>query len=231
MKSSRRYMHDATGGNRIVQSCDKPNMECDDARMWISTRIDGEQVADVDLVDAHIATCEECATFAGEAHRLKRVMAFRPVRDEPLDLARLVLNKAGAPNLGSGEWKRTLLAATGFTLLLLSIPGVLFGSTMLGTELGATDHSGRHLGAFGAALAFGFIYAAWRPERAIGLVPLTSALGAMIILTGIIDVARGLSNGMAEMSHMLELIGVVLLWEISGSRRRLWQLSGRIALH
>jgi predicted anti-sigma-YlaC factor YlaD len=206
-------------------------MECDDARLWISTRIDGEQVSDVDRLDAHVAMCEECAAFAGGAHRLKRVMAFRPVRDEPLDLAPLVLNKAGAPNLGSGEWKRTLLGAAGVTLLLLSIPGVLFGSTMLGTELGSTDHSGRHLGAFGAALAFGFLYAAWRPERAIGLVPLTSALGALILVTGIIDTARGSAAGFAEASHLLELIGVVLVWEISGGRHRLHRMSGRFVLH
>jgi hypothetical protein len=158
-------------------------------------------------------------------------MAFQPVRSEPLDLAPLVLNRAGAPNLGSGEWKRTLLAAAGVTLLVLSIPGVLFGSTVLGADLGSTDHSGRHLGAFGAALAFGFLYTAWRPERAIGLVPLTSALGALILMTGIIDTARGSATGVAEAGHLLELIGVTMVWEISGGRRRLPRSPGRFALH
>jgi hypothetical protein len=157
-------------------------------------------------------------------------MAFQPVRNEPLDLAPLVLNRAGAPSLGSGEWKRSLLGAVGVTLFLLSIPGVLFGSSVSGAALGASDHSGRHLGAFGAALAFGFLYAAWRPERAIGLVPLTSALGALILLTGIIDTARGSATGLAEAGHLLELIGVAMVWEVSGGRRRLPRIPGRFAL-
>ncbi|MFW2383160.1 MAG: zf-HC2 domain-containing protein [Acidimicrobiales bacterium] len=206
-------------------------MECRNAQMWISARMDGELVDDSEAVDQHVATCEECAAFAGGAHRLKRMMALQPVRSEPLDLAPLVLNRAGAPNLGSGEWKRILLGAAGLTLLLLSVPGVLFGSTMLGAELGSTDHSGRHLGAFGAALGFGFVYTAWRPERAIGLVPLTSALGALILVTGIIDTARGSAAGLAEASHLLELVGVALIWEISGGRNRLHRMSGRFALH
>jgi len=206
-------------------------MECHDAQMWISARMDGEQVDDSAMVDQHVATCDACATFAGGAHRLKRMMALQPVRSEPVDLASLVLNRAGAPNLGSGEWKRVLLGAAGLTLLLLSVPGVLFGSTMLGAELGSTDHSGRHLGAFGAALAFGFVYAAWRPERAIGLVPLTSALGALILVTGIIDTARGSAAGLTEASHVLELVGVLLVWEISGGRHRLHRMSDRFALH
>lgn len=215
----------------MVVSCDKRNMECHDAQMWISARIDGETVDDTDVVDEHVADCAACEAFVGRAHRLKRVMAFQPVRSEPLDLAPLVLNRAGPPNLGSGEWKRSLLAAAGATLLLLSIPGVLFGSTVLGADLGSTDHSGRHLGAFGAALAFGFLYAAWRPERAIGLVPLTSALGALILLTGIIDTARGSATGLTEASHLLELVGVMMVWEISGGRRRLPGRSGRLATH
>ncbi|MBT8240180.1 MAG: zf-HC2 domain-containing protein [Acidimicrobiia bacterium] len=204
-------------------------MECHDAKMWISARVDGEPGDDAQRVDEHIANCPDCAVFAGGAHRLKRIMAFQPVRSEPLDLAPLVLNRAGAPNLGSAEWKRTLLAATGVTLLVLSIPGVLFGSTVLGADLGATDHSGRHLGAFGAALAFGFLYTAWRPERAIGLVPLTSALGALILLTGIIDTARGSAAGLAEAGHLLELVGVTMVWEISGGRRRLLRIPGPAA--
>lgn len=190
-------------------------MECAQAQAWISARIDGEVVEQPDLLAAHMESCAVCPEFEGASHRLKRTMAFRPVRNEPVDLAPLVMARVGVPNLGRGEWRRTLLGAAGLTLLLLSIPGVLFGSTMLGAELGSTDHSGRHLGAFSAALAFGFVYAAWRPERAIGLVPLTSALGALILLTGVIDLARGNSTGLAEASHLLELTGVALIWTMS----------------
>ncbi len=190
-------------------------MECSQAQAWISARIDGEAVEQPDLLAKHMETCPVCPEFEGASHRLKRTMAFRPVRSEPIDLAPLVLARVGVPNLGRGEWRRTLLGAAGLTLLLLAIPGVLFGSTMLGAELGSTDHSGRHLGAFSAALAFGFVYAAWRPERAIGLVPLTSALGALILLTGVIDMARGNSTGLAEASHLLELTGVALIWAMS----------------
>ncbi len=196
-------------------------MECSDAEVWISARIDGEQVLDPVGLDRHVDGCASCREFEGANHRLKRSMAFRPVELQPIDLAQVVLQKAGAPNLGAGEWKRTLLAAAGLTLLLLSIPGVLFGSSMLGTELGSSEHLGRHLGAFSAALAFGFVYAAWRPERAVGLMPFTSALGVLILLTGVIDMVRGSSTSLAEASHVLELVGILLVWEISGGRRHL----------
>ncbi len=139
-------------------------MECSQAQAWISARIDGELVEQPDLLSDHMETCAVCPEFEGASHRLKRTMAFRPVRNQPLDLAPLVMAQVAVPNLGRGEWRRALLGAAGLTLLFLAIPGVLFGSTMLGAELGSTDHSGRHLGAFSAALAFGFVYAAWRPE-------------------------------------------------------------------
>ena len=177
-----------------------------------------------DVLASHVENCAACIDFEGASHRLKRSMALRPVRDAPLDLAPLVMARVGVPNLGRGEWRRTLLGAAGITLLLLAIPGVLFGSTMLGAELGSTDHTGRHLGAFSAALAFGFVYAAWRPERAIGLVPLTSALGALILLTGVIDIARGNSTGLAEASHLLELAGIALIWTMSRHR---WTSTGQ----
>ncbi|NNE95962.1 MAG: hypothetical protein HKN24_08030 [Acidimicrobiales bacterium] len=204
-------------------------MDCSEARSWISARIDGEPVDDPAAVEAHQRGCPACAEFEAQSHYLKRTMAFRPVRHEPLDLAPLVLARAGAPNLGAGEWKRVLLGATGITLLLLAIPGVLFGSSIFGTELGASDHSGRHVGAFAAALAFGFAFAGWRPERAIGLVPFTTALGGLIILTGAIDTIRGSATGLAEASHFLELFGVGLVWEISGGRARLGSWVARLA--
>ena len=75
----------------------------------------------------------------------------------------------------------------------------------------------RHLGAFGAALAIGFAYAAWRPHRAFGLLPFTGALVATTLVSAITDTANGGVRPLAESAHIAELVGLVLLWMIAGA--------------
>ena len=79
----------------------------------------------------------------------------------------------------------------------------------------------RHLGAFGAALAIGLVYAAWRRERALGLMPLAGVLGFLLAATAVIDVAMRRSDALSEATHLVEVVGIALLWILSGGRYRL----------
>jgi predicted anti-sigma-YlaC factor YlaD len=92
------------------------------------------------------------------------------------------------------------------------VPALLFGEAS-----GTSPHLARHLGAFGAALAIGFAYAAWKPHRAFGLLPFTAALVATTTVSIVADIVTGSRTPVAELIHVTELAGLALLWMVSGS--------------
>lgn len=191
-------------------------MDCHHARELISADADRESdPAERAGLDAHLDACEDCLGFADGVHALRRTTSMAPAEDVP-DLTHVILRRAGAPDVGRGEWLRVALGAIAATLLVLNARLVV-----LGDEADASAHVGRHLGAFGVALAVGLGYAALRPERAIGLVPMVAALGVTLLITAVIDTATGSSSAPAEALHVVELTGIAILWWISGGRHRL----------
>ena len=185
-------------------------------RELISAAIDGEvDPATLGHVDAHVESCADCLEWRTRAHALRRSLALTPARAET-DLTAVILARAGVPDVGRGEWIRALLGAIALTLILVNLPLLITGSAA-----GADTHVGRHLGAFGVALAIGLGFAALRPERALGMLPLAGALGATLAVTAVIDTATGASTMLSEARHVVELLGVVMLWVISGGRHRL----------
>jgi predicted anti-sigma-YlaC factor YlaD len=194
-------------------------MRCDDARVLVSAEVDGELAAsDTERLAEHLTTCDSCAAWATRARRLRRATLIRPVTEE-VDLTATVLARANVPRVGRYGGLRSLLVALGLVLLALDAPLLLTGD-----QTGASEHVGRHLGASGVALGIGFLYAAWRPERAVGLVPLAAALGVGLTISATVDLADGgaLTD---DARHLLELTGLVCLWAISGGPGR---LAGRL---
>ncbi|MEO1060943.1 MAG: zf-HC2 domain-containing protein [Actinomycetota bacterium] len=190
-------------------------MRCERARTLASADVDGE-LADADRadLDRHLDGCPACSAWTSRARDLRRTMLVRPVGDQH-DVTEAVLARANVPTVGATGWVRALLAYLGVALLILNLPLLLTGD-----EAGATEHVGRHLGASGVALAVGFLYVAWRPERAIGLVPLAAALGVGLTISAVVDFADGAAVT-AEATHVFELVGLVCLWAISGGHHRL----------
>ena len=74
----------------------------------------------------------------------------------------------------------------------------------------------------GRPLAVGFLFAAWRPLRAVGLLPFVAALAAGLVGTTIMDVMNRRAVALVETTHLLELVGALLLWllTITPHRRR-----------
>lgn len=169
----------------------------------------------VDAARAHVASCADCAVWEEAAFALKRRLALRTATQTP-DFTGVIMARAGVPQLGRGEWLRSLLGAISIVLFVRNMPLLVFGD-----QSGVGEHAGRHLGAFGVALAIGLGYAALRPERAVGLLPLAGAFGVALLVTGVIDTATGSSGLLDEALHLLELAGVVVLWVISGGPWRL----------
>ena len=188
---------------------------CGVMRDLISARADGELAPELEpLVEAHVAACPACADFAEGTHRVRRLAGLRV--PPPAAAAEPTVQAVSVPDVGKGAWVRIALGAVGLTLLLRGLVLIVTGDLE-----GASDHVARHLGAFGAALAIGLVYAARRPERALGLMPLAGVLGVLLAATAVIDMATRRSDALSEAAHLVEVVGIVLLWILSGGRYRL----------
>jgi len=181
-------------------------------REALSARADGEATSDdLALAVAHLAGCAGCRRFASDMERIDRMIRIRPAEPVP-SLVASVTARARPARLGRGGWLRPALAWVAAVMLVQSVPALLFGQAT-----GTSPHLARHLGAFGAALAIGFAYAAWKPHRAFGLLPFTAALVATTTVSIVADIVTGSRTPLAELIHVTELAGLALLWMVAGS--------------
>jgi predicted anti-sigma-YlaC factor YlaD len=188
------------------------SIECGTIREALSARSDGEATDDdLAAVDAHLVRCAGCRQFASDMERLDRMVRIRPAEAVP-NLVASVTARARPARLGRGGWLRPALAWVAVVMLAQSLPALLFGEAA-----GTSPHLARHLGAFGAALAIGFAYAAWKPHRAFGLLPFTAALVATTTVSIVADIITGSRTPLAELIHVTELAGLALLWMVAGS--------------
>lgn len=189
-------------------------LDCSRARGIISAGIDGEATSrELDGLDEHLAGCSDCRVWEDRAHDLRRQIVLRQPLP-PDGLADVVVARLSVPHVGVGEWVRYALGVVAAALIVLNAP------LLAGLGQGA-DHQSRHLGTFGVALGVGLLWAALRPERAIGLVPLAAAMAAATLVGAAIDVGAGRTGIPAEAVHLLELVGLALLWILSGGSHRL----------
>jgi anti-sigma factor RsiW len=171
--------------------------ECASYEELISARVDGELRPDEQRrLRRHLDSCDGCRAFATSVGAMS---VPKPQRFE------------------RNRWLRAALFATGVALLVGHVPDVL------DPQAGADVHVARHQAAFVVGLAIVFVYVAWRPDRAYGLLPVTVALGAVLVIAVLLDVAAGNTELALERSHVLELLGMALAgwlgWEV-GPRRR-----------
>ncbi len=198
-------------------------MRCEDFQEAWSARLDGEPV-DVpsEAIDAHVAGCEDCAAFTRGAEQVHRTVRIRGAEAVP-DLAPAILAAAPAPVPApalSGpavappvrEWARYALLAIALTQLVLATPAFL-----LGDQAGATTHLARELGSWDLALAVAWLVVAWSPKRAAGLIPFAAALALVMAGTAVVDVAAGRVPALSESHHLLDVIGVALVWVLARS--------------
>lgn len=190
-------------------------MDCDLARLALSAGLDGEaSPRELDALDAHLAGCPGCLRWSHQAAAVHRAVRVRPAEPVP-DLVAGVLARAAVPTPGRGEWVRYALGVVAATNLLLGLPALLLGS---GSD-GVPVHVARHLGAFVVAISLGLLYCAWRPHRAAGLLPVAAALVTAMVAGAVADVVGGDRPAIAEVVHLFELAGLVLLWMLAGRPR------------
>ena len=178
--------------------------------MAISAELDGEEPAvPRATVAQHLAGCASCREFHAEARALQRQvrLSSAPAVPDLTSQVMFALARERSEPAVARQGLRLGLGVIGLIQLGLSLPALLLGS-----DAGLPVHQARHLGSFGVALAVGLLVAAWRPERIAGLLPLATALVVCLVGSAIADVATGHAAATSELTHIVEVLGLIGLW-------------------
>jgi hypothetical protein len=129
------------------------------------------------------------------------------------DLSERIVAMAPGVDRRSVPWAlRAPLAAMAVIEMAMALP------MLLGVHTTGPEHLGRHIGAFAAAYAFGLAAVALRPAKARAMVPVTVALAVAMAGGAIADIARGEVPALGELSHLPEILGMILVWAIATRR-------------
>lgn len=191
-------------------------MTCEPWRNAISARIDGESTGvDERLLEAHLARCPDCRQFRADGERSARAVRVRPAQAMP-DLApRVVKLNAVADRAGRWGAVRAGLAVVALQIIGLSLPALV-----LGDEASTSAHGARHLGAFSVAYGVGLLVVAVRPARARAMLPVAQVLAGALLVGAVVDILDGNVPLVGEVTHLPELVSVVLVWLLSIPARR-----------
>jgi predicted anti-sigma-YlaC factor YlaD len=209
-------------------------MNCMQIHQAISARLDGEDPGlDESTVYAHLAGCADCRAFSHRAESLHRSVRLAPAPAIP-DLTPGILSAIGAESHGTDSVRdgaahaepdtnlplRWILVAIALAQIAVAIPALVFGS-----DAGLPVHAARHIGSFDVALGVGFLYAAWKPSRIPGLLPVVAALVACLVGSSFLDVAAGSTRALGEAQHVLDFVGLAVVWLLSRPADRRVQLA------
>ena len=190
-------------------------MDCENYRLGISARLDGEDAGVDDASLAwHLAHCAACRRFESEtiAHtRAVRVAATEAPPDlTPTIMAAINEQRVGRAPRFDPQALRIGLITLAVVQMLLAVPMLLFGR-----DAGAPVHLAREIGSFDFALAVGFFFVGWRPARAYGMLPLVAAVVGCLAITTAVDLVRGTATLLNESAHLLDVMGLAAVWEMA----------------
>ena len=200
-------------------------MTCMQIHQAISARLDGEDPGlDESTVYAHLAGCADCREFSHRAEGLHRSVRLAPAPEIP-DLTPGILTAIGAESTADAEPDtnlalRWILVAIAVAQIAVAIPALI-----LGNDAGLPVHAARHIGSFDVALGIGFLYAAWKPSRIPGLLPVVAALVVCLVGSSLLDVAAGSTKALGEVQHVLDFVGLAVVWLLSRPAARRVQLA------
>ena len=200
----------------------------DEIQTAISARLDGEQphVTD-DVIDAHVAVCEECRSFQNRAAMLSRQLSFAQSPSSgmapPDDLSDRILAEV------EPEWRRHAsrrivgLTISRILLIILAIVQVIWAISLVRASGGLAPISvdGSTLdpqaqpeqmsllvesAGLRFALAMGLIMSAWRPHLIGGFAIVPATLTAFLLGFTARDVLLGAAD-----AQQIALLGVLVL--------------------
>jgi predicted anti-sigma-YlaC factor YlaD len=185
-------------------------MRCHTARTAVSARLDGEElgVDPSDLAD-HLERCAACRAFARDAESMHRDVRLARAPAVP-DLTAPILASIGSDHRAHPAHERALRLTLGLVAAVMIVAAL--PALVLGDDAGLPVHAARHVGSFDLALAVGFLFAAWRPSRVAGLLPVVTALVACLVGTSLLDVLDGRTGALGETQHAVEVVGLAAAW-------------------
>ena len=200
-----------------------PVVNCDTAREAISASIDGEPPGvDAAALEQHLNGCRACQAWREHAHELTRTVRLQPARSAPGPSDRLLALAADQSHLrwwpGSPTVARLGLVVVAAAQLAICVPVLLFGH-----DRSAPVHVAHEMGSFEVAVAIGFLVAARRPGRAMGMLSLMGAAAALLVLTAALDLVAGRTGLSDEAPHLLVVAGWLLLRWLASVAPPTWE--------
>jgi predicted anti-sigma-YlaC factor YlaD len=193
-----------------------PGLTCDQARLALSARLDGEPLGvPADRLNAHMATCAGCADWLARAEQLTRLVRVQPARVPDLTatiLAAIAADRAAAAKTRAAKTRaaktrtaadqaaaaqhgrvfagrqaiQRLLQAAVAAIAAMELLVVM--PVMLGVE--ADEHANHEVGAFAAAVAVAFLLAAFQPKLARAYTPIAVVLAVCLTATSGLDIGE-----------------------------------------
>lgn len=202
-----------------------PGMRCDQSHELLSAELDGELEPDERAgLESHLAGCGACRAHAAELSRLHRALRVTVARPAP-DLTAAILaahdgrtrapaesgvqRRRGRATLRWREDLRWVLGVLGGLQVAVAAPGVLWPAT---EHLG---HTGSHSAGWDLAFGLGLVVVAMQPWRARGMLPLATAVTVVMVGTVVGDAVSGRAEPMPQLSHVIEVVSLALLWGFS----------------
>jgi predicted anti-sigma-YlaC factor YlaD len=180
---------------------DLTSVTCTEARELLSGYLDdGDEVPE--SIKAHLATCVACRSWEQGAHELSRRLIVPAETSGGPRTARLPMPR----RFWAFRLARFALAWIGVLLIAFNLPDLF--ARGIDVEL---IHLSRHQSSFSMALGTSFLFVAWRPDRAYGLVPI-AAVFAIMLSGATFDLINGASTIERESIHLVEIAGLVVVW-------------------
>lgn len=200
-------------------------MECSPFREALSALLDGEEPGITrDALQRHLDGCPACRRWSDDVVALEAGVLDRASADLAPDLTAAVLARisplAPVGSVGmrpSGREVGSCRAA--LSVVAVGQLAVAAADLLRGSDGGMQAHLALELGSWDVALAVGFLFAAWRPSRAWGMLPLVAALVLCTAATAVVGLAAEQASVLRESGHVLELIGLPLLWVLARQSR------------
>ncbi|WP_422734149.1 zf-HC2 domain-containing protein [Micromonospora sp. WMMD558] len=192
-------------------------MNCDDVRVALSARLDGEdpQAAPA-VLDAHTEGCRACRAWLARAEQVTRLVRVQPVAVPDLTAPVLAAVAADAARTAPAAVRRARRQVLRVAVAVAAVAQLSIALPVLLAGLGVAQdpHTSRELASFDVALAVGFALAAWRPERARAFVPVALVLAVCLAGTSAVDVANSTTALVHEVGHLAAVVQAGLLWAL-----------------
>jgi len=178
---------------------------CERWRAAIVADADGHSPAvERRLVVAHVRRCPDCRAFATGVELQPRARTgtdgASSSRARRITAAVAQADRDAVP----------VAARLGLTLVAAHLVVLAVG------DLTAPEaHDARHVGSFSLAYAIALVVVVARPARARTVLPVSIVLAASLVITAVVDTARGSTEWLTELRHVPEVASVALLWWVS----------------